>query len=194
MRADWNEHRVELLDFWIQDPTPWPEHGPSGERFSYVRPGGPGSRPWAWWRFTAPRWQPDDPRHAGAHYVGQLSEPRKRLGGVGTPDYEVLAHAPQFEFGIPVSWVDQWDSDFYNGRALDDDGDVIETKYSEGDFAGEPVDPDDPPIFESQAAYLQRNNLLLPGERERLTEADFEPETVEAPEPSTGVVNTSAES
>jgi len=32
-----------------------------------------------------------------------------------------------------------------------------------------------PPHFESEAAYLDRHGLLLPGERERLTEADFAP-------------------
>jgi hypothetical protein len=30
------------------------------------------------------------------------------------------------------------------------------------------VDPEDPPLFESSAAYLKRHGLLLPGERKRL--------------------------
>jgi hypothetical protein len=34
----------------------------------------------------------------------------------------------------------------------------------------------DPPIFESQAAYLDRHDLLLPKEKKRLRETDFEPE------------------
>lgn len=33
----------------------------------------------------------------------------------------------------------------------------------------------DPPVFESEASYLARLGLLLDGERERLTEKDFEP-------------------
>jgi hypothetical protein len=37
------------------------------------------------------------------------------------------------------------------------------------------IDSDDPPTFESQAAYLKRHNLLMAGEEKR---ADFEPETV----------------
>lgn len=41
-----------------------------------------------------------------------------------------------------------------------------------------PADPDDPPRFESQAAYLRRHGLLLPGELRRLTAAAFEPEIV----------------
>lgn len=37
------------------------------------------------------------------------------------------------------------------------------------------IDEDDPPVFESQAAYLKRHGLLLAGEERR---ADFEPEVV----------------
>jgi len=37
-------------------------------------------------------------------------------------------------------------------------------------------------VFESEATYLQRLALLRPGETERLTEEDFEPEAVEIPE------------
>lgn len=37
------------------------------------------------------------------------------------------------------------------------------------------VSDEDPPLFESQAAYLDRNGLLLPGERRRLSPADFCP-------------------
>ena len=37
-------------------------------------------------------------------------------------------------------------------------------------------------VFESQASYLQRLGLLLPGEAERLTPEDFEPEVVAIPE------------
>ena len=42
----------------------------------------------------------------------------------------------------------------------------------------EAIDPLDPPKFESEAAFLRRHRLLLPSERARLTEADFEPELV----------------
>jgi hypothetical protein len=37
------------------------------------------------------------------------------------------------------------------------------------------LDEDNPPVFESQAAYLKRHGLLLAGEKRR---ADFEPEAV----------------
>ncbi len=49
-------------------------------------------------------------------------------------------------------------------------------------FAGLPIYPENPARFESQASFLQHLNLLLPGESERLTEADFEPEVI-SPEP-----------
>jgi hypothetical protein len=38
------------------------------------------------------------------------------------------------------------------------------------------VDRDDPPIFESQAAYLDRLGLFCPSERKRLAAKDFEPD------------------
>jgi hypothetical protein len=37
------------------------------------------------------------------------------------------------------------------------------------------IDPDNLPIFESEASYLDRCGLLLPAERRRLAGADFEP-------------------
>jgi hypothetical protein len=40
------------------------------------------------------------------------------------------------------------------------------------------VDPNNPPSFESQAAYLDRHGLLSDAEHRRLTPADFEPVTV----------------
>jgi hypothetical protein len=39
-------------------------------------------------------------------------------------------------------------------------------------------DVEDPPTFESQAAYLERHGLFLEGERKRLRKQDFEPEAV----------------
>jgi hypothetical protein len=42
------------------------------------------------------------------------------------------------------------------------------------------IDPNDPPIYESEAAYLERNGLFLPSERTRLTKRDIEAEVIEA--------------
>src|SRR5262249_30919279 len=41
------------------------------------------------------------------------------------------------------------------------------------------VDPDDPPIFQSQAAYLERLGFFLPGEEKRLAPDAFTPEKIE---------------
>jgi hypothetical protein len=37
------------------------------------------------------------------------------------------------------------------------------------------INQDDPPVFESQAAFLKRHGMFLPGEEKR---SDFEPETI----------------
>ena len=75
-------------------------------------------------------------------------------------------------------FVSQWQEDYYNGRSKDIHGERIGTDYKEGDFSGVAIDPEDPPRYESQATYLKRLDLLLPGELKRLTSADFEPELV----------------
>jgi hypothetical protein len=43
------------------------------------------------------------------------------------------------------------------------------------------VDPIDPPVYESQATYLKRHNLLLPGEEKRIPKPGFKPETITNP-------------
>jgi hypothetical protein len=117
----------------------------------------PGTRPAHWWTYDAPR-QPLG-TFPGVWYDGERPEPRLRLGGIGTPAHEVLACVPYFPFGLPASWL------------------------TESDVArcgrGVAIDADDPPTFESQAAYLQRHGLLLTGEKRRLKAAYFEPERVE---------------
>ena len=48
-RRAWESCLEELLGFWIQEPSTW-----LGESsFSTPAPGGPGTRPWGWWRFDA---------------------------------------------------------------------------------------------------------------------------------------------
>lgn len=138
----------------------------------------PGTRPSLWWRFTAPRWRPEG-QHRDCWYVHSeiLSEPRLRLGGTGTPAHEVLAYAPSWPFGIPDTWITPEDVDLYSGRARDVRGQVIDLGIG-GDFAGVAIDPADPPAYESQAAYLDRHELLLPKERARLRTSDFKPERV----------------
>ncbi len=150
-RAVWESVQGEILAAWIA---------------KY-----PGTRPSSWWEWSAPR-ASDDQLRAWNYEEGSLMwrerpcEPRLRTGGTGTPCYEVLAHVPEFEYGLPVQWVDRWSVDYYGP-----------------DFAGVPADPDDPPRFESEAAYLKRHGLILPGEERRLTDEDFEPEAIEFDEP-----------
>lgn len=153
-RRTWRDLRDELLPDWIR------EH--------------PGTRPWAWWEFDAPRWD----RKFGAFYDGTLPEPRLRIGGKGTPAFEALAYVPSFTRGIPDIWVSAFDVAYYNGRAKDIHGDRIGTEYKEGHFPHEGIDPAGPPVFESEAAYLKRHGLFLPGEEKRLTDADFRPEVI----------------
>lgn len=131
----------------------------------------PGTRPWSWWAFDAPRWK----QKFKAWFDGALPEPRERLGGIGTPNYEVLAYAPHFKFGIPASFVDQFSVDYYNGRARDIKGELIPCNHKEGDFMGVAIDTADPPAYESEASYLKRHGLLTKTEAARLSATDFEP-------------------
>jgi hypothetical protein len=98
----------------------------------------PGTRPLRWWQFDAP-------------------EPRRRLGGIGTPLHECSGCIAPFEYGVPSAW--RVHGDFFT--------------------SGIEIDPDDPPRYESESKYLLRLGLLLPGERERLCPRDFWPELVE---------------
>lgn len=154
VRSAWEAVRDELLADWIRER--------------------PGRRPWGWWRYDAPRWS----RKFGAWFDGTLPEPRLRLGGTGTPAFEALAYVPTFARGVPDLWVSDFDVSYYNGRAKDIHGNRIGTKYAEGHFPHQAIDPADPPRFESEASYLKRRGLLLPGELARLTEADFADEVI----------------
>jgi hypothetical protein len=139
LREAWGKVKAELMAAWVKRT--------------------PCTRPWCWWAC-------DSPRHdtgIGAWFE-PLPAPRRRLGGIGTPDYEVLAFVPRFSFGIPAGWVEKWAVDYYNGRAKDIHGKPIGTEFKEGDFAGVAIDPSDPPRYESVAAYLDRHQLLTPAE------------------------------
>ena len=69
---------------------------------------------------------------------------------------------------------------YYTGTATDVDGQVINPKAADDPepFRGVAIDPADPPVFESQAAYLKRHGLFLRGEERRLPVDAFEPEVV----------------
>lgn len=154
-RELWDEYRDEFLPAFIE------KH--------------PGKRPTPWWQWDAPRW--NDP-YVGHYYHGTLPDPRRRIGGIGTPCYEVLAYVPAFDKGIPSSWITPSEVAYYNGRVKFSDIPLLMPDHKEGDFKGVAVDPNDPPTFESEASYLDRNRLLTPGEKKKLKPEDFEPVTI----------------
>ena len=111
----------------------------------------PGTRPAAWWQFEAPG-------------------PRLRVGGTGDRLSDVLAHAPALEYGVPVAWLDAETAALYKAQFGTELRDRVARRPAV------PVDPLDPPFFESQAAFLERHGLLSAAERDALSPLAFEPE------------------
>jgi hypothetical protein len=116
----------------------------------------PGTRPSAWWKWTA-------------------TEPRQRIGGTGSLLSDFMSYAPSYHCGMATRWACEalirkgWPTVSLGGKAagwcaIQELADAI------------PFDQNDPPLFESQATYLQRLGILLPGERKRLDAEDFAPE------------------
>lgn len=106
--------------------------------------GNPGTRPSLWWKYDFP-------------------EPRQRIGGIGTPSHEVLAVEACYEFGLPTSWISEF-----------------EERHHFETCKGKAIDFNDPPLFESQTAYLQRHGLLISSEEKYLLRHPelFEPEKI----------------
>ena len=77
MLDDYQKYRDELLDYWTQDNAKW--EGEVSNLWT-PEPGGPGTRPWAWWQFEAPK-------------------SRRQISGRGEP----LEGSPT-SFGKPTSW------------------------------------------------------------------------------------------
>lgn len=135
----------------------------------------PGTRPARWWQYEAPRLPLGT--FPGCYYDGKLPEPRRRLGGTGTPASDVLAYKPIYSFGLPVIFITQCQVRYYSGLAVDIHGAPIGDRYP-SNFKGVAIDANDPPTFESQAAYLKWRGLFLAGEERRLKKADFDAETI----------------
>jgi len=87
-------------------------------------------------------------------------EQRKRLSGSGTARHEVLNMTPVFRFGIPDNWCTDMDARLWPHLNCT------------------PIDPADPPVFESEATHLKRLALFQPRELKWLKETDFKPEVV----------------
>jgi len=158
LRQIWKDVEKEILLDWIKN--------------------NPCTRPWMWWEYSAPRW--DDP-WTGCFYHGKFAEPRQRLGGIGDPNYEFLNYGPHFEYGLPTGWVSTFDTEYYNGNRRDINGKIIPTEYRDGNFKGRAIDPENPPTYESEAAYLLRLDLLTPAEKKHLEKHQelLEPDTIE---------------
>ncbi|MRR56372.1 MAG: hypothetical protein EG822_18045 [Deltaproteobacteria bacterium] len=150
-----NHHRDTLLADWIKE--------------------NPCSRPWFWWEYDAPK-EPVSNRFREISFHAR----RERIGGTGSPSWEHLNIGPCFSIGLPCSWVSSFDEAYYNGRAVDIHGNIIPTNYKEGHFKGKAIDPNDPPTFESEAAYLSRHGLLTKEEKAYLKKFPklLEPEAV----------------
>jgi hypothetical protein len=106
----------------------------------------PGSRPAIWWEHRSPC-------------------PRQRVGGAGDLWGDIYGRGgfPKYRLGLPdESWITQKTQSDYADTGLR--------------VAGVAIDPQNAPTFESQATFLDRHRLLLPGERRRLKGADFAPE------------------
>lgn len=116
----------------------------------------PGTRPALWWKYDAP-------------------EPRQRVGGAGDDISEVLAYAPRSNRGIPVQWFTSEEVALF-GKTV---------RNHEHGRAPVALDPDDPPRFESEAAYLDRRGLLTTPERRRLDVSGWpKPEAVKYDDPT----------
>jgi hypothetical protein len=169
-------YRAEGFTYWG-----WVQHGVA-ETWAVVRDewlagwieAHPGTRPWAWWQYTAPQ----EPVNCKQFNPKDRAAQRRRLGGIGDPCHKALNYAPEFAFGLPTRWVSASDELYYNGCAKDIHGDPIGTVYSPGHFPFYAPRAVDPPRFESQAAYLRRQDLLAHGELERLAPDAFEPEAI----------------
>jgi hypothetical protein len=87
-------------------------------------------------------------------------EPRRRvdLYGIGSPLHECSAVALNYEFGVPMHWRTARNDRYFR--------------------EGVPISAERPPMFESEANYLRRLGLLLPGERSRLTKRSYEPDAL----------------
>ena len=58
----------------------------------------PGTRPWAWWEFDAPRATEVPERFRGGPWVDLFIEPRRQLQGSSVPRWAVVAFVPRFSF------------------------------------------------------------------------------------------------
>jgi hypothetical protein len=119
----------------------------------------PGRRPQWWWR-----------RLIGDPDLDAPEQMRRRLGGVGAAWHssetgERYANE-QDAYGMPLVWVTR-EKLAWSGNG-----------WWNTNLPGPVLDPEDPPMFESQAAFLDRHGLLSAAERAKLGPEDFEPKSI----------------
>ncbi len=137
----WAKYRKELLKTWIRQ--------------------NPGTRPFAWWQHDAPHEPLVD--YDPEHWRIKSAPIRKRLGGTGTPSHALPGGDDSLLRGIPTVFVDEFDiQEFHDWDTDREDLPARETL----NIAEPPqlYDPEDPPLYESEAAYLQRHGLLKKAE------------------------------
>lgn len=105
-------------------------------------------------------------RHPGtrpyAWWCFDAPETRQRVGGTGTPKHEILKYEPACVFGIPRYWITSQDIGILTRPGC----------------KGKALDTSDPPLYESQAAYLERHGLLSDREKAILPEGAYDLEAV----------------
>jgi hypothetical protein len=90
--------------------------------------------------------------------VGRQPVSPSLRAGTGDPLFECSAYSATYISGVPELW-----------RCSDNDSFITR---------GTRLSAEDPPIYESSAAFLQRHQLFLPGEKRRVPKRDFEPNYV----------------
>jgi len=141
---------LDCLDFFYpRDPQVqqdvWDEHKTAIMKKWIAK--SPGTRPWSWWKWEA-------------------QEPRKRIGGKGTPAHDTLAYGPEWSFGIPVLWNNVKEGKLYKKLGI-----KTKSRYIA-------IDEKDLPTYESEAFYLRRLDLLGEAEKKKLTAKDFKDEEI----------------
>lgn len=146
-------NRLELIVDSLRYPTNdfernkrlWDEHK-AGILTDWVNEY-PGTRPSWWWIYDSPRMSEAEAKAHGWRgwfFVPTLPDRRRRMGGDGLADFETMNVVPCFRCGVPECWDT------------------------------ETLNPENPPAFESQASYLERHGLFMPGEKRRLRKQDYE--------------------
>jgi hypothetical protein len=144
-REDWEASREELLAYWLQDPALW-EREPDVSNFHQPTPGGPGSRPAAWWWFAAP-----EPRRIVARWT---TTGTPGSGSAGLVEIPVNAE-PRLDV---ADWLRLWREEprwrhFYRGMRTPCPG-IVD--------------------FETEREYLARLGLMSAAERAALSPEDPE--------------------